>query len=221
MIKRPTILLIDDNAIDLKISSLMLEKNGYEVITLNSAINCLDYILNQNIDLVILDIVMPNVDGKEALKSIRTTYNLNDLPIIMMTSKSDASDIIEALKLGANDYVTKPVNFEVAFRRIETLLQVKEQAKIVADTKEIRAIHSAIATYNHEINNPLTICIANLALLKKKYEHDSEFINMEKSLWRISDMLKNMEQLLANEPLKFNNYGKTSQMIAIENKNKI
>jgi DNA-binding response OmpR family regulator len=220
MIKRPTILLIDDNAIDLKISSLMLEKNGYEVITLNSAINCLDYILNQNIDLVILDIVMPNVDGKEALKSIRTTYNLTDLPIIMMTSKSDASDIIEALKLGANDYVTKPVNFEIAFRRIETLLQVKEQAKIVADAKEIRAIHSAIATYNHEINNPLTICIANLALLKKKYEQDSELINMEKSLWRISDMLKKMEQLLANEPLKFNNYGKTSQMIAIQNKNK-
>ena len=218
MNKQPKILIIDDSAIDLKISSLMFEKNGYEIISLDSAVNCMDYILNQQIDLVILDIIMPDLNGKEALQLIRTKYNQNELPVIMMTSKTDASDIIEALKLGANDYITKPVNYEIAFRRIETLLQVKEQSKVLANTKEIRAIHSAIATYNHEINNPLTISIAKLTFLKKKFSNETEFVHLENSLWRISDMLKKMEKLMEKETLQFENYGEASQMLKLQDK---
>ena len=126
---KPKILVIDDNKVDLKLSSLMLEQNGFEVTAVNEATNCLENIEANKIDLVLLDIVMPETDGHYVLKMIRAKYSQIELPIIMVTSKSSTSDIVEALKLGANDYIVKPVNFEIAIRRIKTHLTLAEQVK--------------------------------------------------------------------------------------------
>ena len=199
------LLVIDDNVVDLKLTSLMLEKNNFKIFTSTTAVNAMEIIANEKINAVLLDVMMPDMDGNEAIKMIRQKYNQIELPIIMITSKSDASDILDSLNIGANDYITKPVHFEIAIKRIETHLTLNAQSTILAKNKELDAIHISIATYNHEINNPLTICLANIASLQKKYVNDTDLENLEASLWRISDILKKTERLLESNTINYEN----------------
>ena len=72
------------------------------------------------IDLILMDIMMPGEFGTQVLSKIREKFNTIELPIIMVTSKADVSDVIECLRIGANDFIAKPVNFDVAVSRIST-----------------------------------------------------------------------------------------------------
>src|SRR5205823_8142567 len=98
-------------------------------------------------DLVLLDIMMPGMNGLEVLRFLRRVDSLLDLPIIMVTAKGETEDMVEALELGANDYVTKPLDFPVVLARIRTQLglrravsQVTElEQKLDARNKELEA----------------------------------------------------------------------------------
>src|SRR5712691_13561804 len=79
----------------------------------------------QQFDLVLLDIMMPGISGLDVLKSLRQRYSVTDLPVIMATAKDQSEDIVAALQLGANDYVTKPLDFPVVLARIQTQLSLK------------------------------------------------------------------------------------------------
>src|SRR5204862_595288 len=81
--------------------------------------------LTQPFDLVLLDVEMPEMSGLEVLSELRTSRSQTDLPIIMVTARTQGADIVEAFRLGANDYVTKPVDFAVALARISTHLAHK------------------------------------------------------------------------------------------------
>ncbi len=191
-----TILVIDDNLVDLKLSTLMLEKNGFTVIGINSSSTCMELLITKKIDIVLLDIMMPEEDGIQTLAKIREKYNQIELPIIMVTSKTDASNIINTLQSGANDYITKPVHYEIATRRIHTHLMVAKLSHELAKSKELETINSAISIYNHELNNPLTICLGKLSTLKRKHSLEPEIIDLENALWRISETLKKTAQFL-------------------------
>lgn len=193
------ILVVDDSQEALNITKLKLEKKGYQIYTLTSAASCMDFIAREKIDLVILDIMMPEIDGNQALRMIRSEYNQIELPIIMMTVRCEAEDVVQAFKGGANDYITKPVQYEIAYRKIKTHLLVAEQSKALGKTKALQAFHSTIATYNHELNNPLTICLGKLTVLKRKFGTSPEIDSMSMSLLRMVEILKKMEALFRND----------------------
>lgn len=88
--EKPKILVIDDSEVDRELSTLMLEENGFAVVALNQANQCMEAIANEKPNLVLLDIMMPGVDGNQALQQIRQKYSQVELPVIMATSKSDA-----------------------------------------------------------------------------------------------------------------------------------
>jgi DNA-binding response OmpR family regulator len=81
------------------------------------------------IDLILLDIMMPDISGIDVLRELRRTYNSEILPILMVTAKNESGDIVEALELGANDYVSKPIDFPVVVARIHALLRNKHPKK--------------------------------------------------------------------------------------------
>ncbi|MHC5035653.1 MAG: PP2C family protein-serine/threonine phosphatase, partial [Planctomycetota bacterium] len=81
-------------------------------------------------------IMMPGIDGMEVLKRLRETYAAAELPIIMATAKTESEDIVQALKLGANDYVTKPLDFAVVLARVNTQFSLKRAGE------ELRAAHA-------------------------------------------------------------------------------
>ncbi|MCP4257583.1 MAG: fused response regulator/phosphatase [Planctomycetes bacterium] len=120
------LLVVDDNEMNRDMLSRRLSRRKYTVMTAENGQQALDMIEKGSFDVILLDIMMPGISGIEVLKILRESYSPTDLPIIMATAKSESSDIVEALKLGANDYVTKPLNFPVVLARVGTQLLLKK-----------------------------------------------------------------------------------------------
>jgi diguanylate cyclase (GGDEF)-like protein/PAS domain S-box-containing protein len=116
------VLVVDDNENNREILARRLARKGYAVSMAESGRDLVDRIRAEAVDLVLLDIEMPDVSGLDALVAIRQTYSAVRLPVIMVTARSQSEDIVKALELGANDYVTKPVDFPVALARVRTHL---------------------------------------------------------------------------------------------------
>jgi CheY-like chemotaxis protein/tRNA A-37 threonylcarbamoyl transferase component Bud32 len=120
-----TVLVVDDEEMNRDVLARRLERVGYRVTSVESGAKALETIRNQPIDLVLLDVMMPGMDGLEVLTSIRENNSLVELPVIMTTARDQSGDIVAALQLGANDYVTKPINFPLILARIQTQLAIK------------------------------------------------------------------------------------------------
>jgi class 3 adenylate cyclase/AmiR/NasT family two-component response regulator len=136
-----TLLVVDDNELNRDMLSRRLRSRGYEVVTAEDGQRALDLVASQRFDLILLDIMMPVLSGLDVLKVIRATYSVAELPIIMATAKDQGTDVVEALRMGANDYVTKPLDFPVVLARAETQLSLKramEEIKRLANQLEKR-----------------------------------------------------------------------------------
>ncbi len=120
-----SLLVVDDQEINRDMLSRRLERRGYTVAAAEDGPQALEMIKTQKFDLVLLDIMMPRISGLEVLRILRARYPAADLPVIMATAKDQSSDVVEALQLGANDYVTKPFDFPVVLARIQTQLSLR------------------------------------------------------------------------------------------------
>ena len=126
------LLIVDDLEDNRRLLSRRFARRGFETIEAESGTAALDLIGQQNFDLVLLDIMMPGINGLEVLRRIRSRHSLESLPVIMVTAKVFSEDIVEALELGANDYIIKPVDFSVAFLRVQTQLARKQRQALNA-----------------------------------------------------------------------------------------
>jgi len=122
-----TLLVVDDNEMNRDMLSRRLERRGYRVLTADDGQPALDLLERESVDLVLLDIMMPGLDGIEVLKTLRAKHSAGELPVIMTTAKGDSRDVVEALDLGANDYVTKPIDFAVVLARVQKELRSRQR----------------------------------------------------------------------------------------------
>ena len=116
------IAVIEDNQTNIKLIRYQLEMEGFDVHIEETGNAGLKMIKNQKPDMVILDIGLPDIDGFELCKTLRKDKVTKDYPIIMLTAKGEDRDKIEGLKLGADDYITKPYNADELILRIKNLL---------------------------------------------------------------------------------------------------
>lgn len=123
------ILVIDDELQTLKLIGLMLEKRGYNIIAAHTGSRGLEKAQAQQPDLIILDIMMPDVDGYEVTRRLRTNPDTADIPIIMFTAKQNLDDKVAGFKAGADDYLTKPVHPAEMVARVEAVLQRSERKR--------------------------------------------------------------------------------------------
>ena len=135
-IARRRLLIVDDVSDNRVVLRRRFERRGFDVVEAESGLAALELIDRDTFDLVLLDIMMPGIDGIETLKRIRGQKSASALPVIMVTGKTASENMVEALQLGANDYVTKPVDFAVALARVEAQISRKraeEQAAFAND----------------------------------------------------------------------------------------
>ncbi|NJM65443.1 MAG: response regulator [Acaryochloris sp. RU_4_1] len=125
----PKLLVVDDNEANRDMLSRRLERKGFEVLLADSGESALAVLATTDVSLVLLDIMMPGIGGIETLRRIRQMYSQAQLPVIMATAKDTSEDIVEALELGANDYITKPIDLPVALARIQTHLKTLEDTQ--------------------------------------------------------------------------------------------
>src|SRR6185436_10578219 len=118
-----TLLLVDDDAMNRDALSRRLTRTGYTVLTAENGMDALGMINTHRIDAVLLDVMMPGMSGLETLRSLRMSRSVSDLPVIMVTAKDGSDDMVEALDLGANDYVVAlaRIRAQVTARRADPL----------------------------------------------------------------------------------------------------
>src|SRR2546429_1887755 len=138
--KPDRLLIVDDNEMNRDMLARRLTRKGYSVCVAESARELDKRIQQEQFDLLLLDIEMPDVSGLEALAIIRKTYAPIQLPVIMVTARNQSEDVVRALELGANDYLTKPIDFPVALARISTQLSYKRAEHALRESEERYAL---------------------------------------------------------------------------------
>ena len=216
MVEKAKVLIIDDSEVDRKLFSQVLSKKGFTVIDKSSGKDILKIIAAEKPDILLLDVLLPDSTGNEMLHIIREKYTSIQLPIIMVTSKADSSDILESLFLGANDYIIKPIDFEVSLMRIYTQLKIVNLSKEMARLKEIETINAMIVTYNHELNNPLSIALGTMKKLLKSHTNDETFTRLENSLWRMVDIIKKIEQVKMDGEINYQSYNESTKHLKLD-----
>ena len=114
----PRVLIVDDVADERAALSLRFVNLGFEIVEADCGAQALSLVQEQAFDVVLLDVTMPDMNGTEVLRRVREKSSASLLPVIMLTPESQAENVVEAMKLGANDYVTKPVDFSIALARV-------------------------------------------------------------------------------------------------------
>ncbi|WP_442604378.1 hybrid sensor histidine kinase/response regulator [Paenibacillus sp. KN14-4R] len=154
----PTILIVDDEASNIHILHQMLSRHRYNVLTAFSAREALLKMKQYpDIDLVILDVMMPEMSGFELCRTLRQQHSILDLPILIATVKDTNQDISLAFKVGANDFVTKPFDVDTLIARIQTLIAMKNS--IQEALRNEQAFHQA-QIKPHFLYNALSSVIA-------------------------------------------------------------
>src|SRR5260221_680224 len=135
-----TIMVVEDNEPSRDALSRRLERRGYRILQAGDGQQAVDTVRWQMPDLILMDLEMPGMSGLEVLGRLRETRSRTELPVIMVTARTRGADIVEALSRGANDYVTKPVDFPVALARIHTHLSHKWAVEDLRESEERYAL---------------------------------------------------------------------------------
>ncbi|MDF2606576.1 MAG: diguanylate cyclase [Bacillales bacterium] len=142
------LLVVDDSPLNVRLLTDILEDEGYEVNSVNNGSDVLEATLLNKPDVILLDIMMPGLDGFEVCHLLKSTYETKNIPIIMVTAKSESADIKKALDLGAHDYIKKPFDESEVLARIQSALRLKEYQDILRD---MAMKDSLTGLYNHAL----------------------------------------------------------------------
>ncbi len=158
---KPKILCVDDAPENLKILETILSKSGYDVITASDGKAALHYIQNGNIDLVLLDVMMPEMDGYEVCRMIKTQEHTKKIPVIFITATTDTSEQAKGFEVGGADFIIKPISSDVIGPRVKALL---------AHCEELRSLEE----WNSNLKKRV---LENLATIRKLKVIDSQEYN--------------------------------------------
>ncbi|MCG8412250.1 MAG: hybrid sensor histidine kinase/response regulator [Bacteroidales bacterium] len=232
-IENKRILIVDDNPKNLQILGNILKQSGYKLEFATDGVQAIDWLKNTDFDLILLDIMMPVMDGFEACRRIRENYSKDKLPIIFLTAKTDNESIINGFKLGGQDYITKPFDSHELLARVNTHIELKISKQKLHDTNKwleeqvaLRTQELQIAYHeleqldvakieflkiiSHEIRTPLNGIKGFTQLLKLKVESEEllGYINIiERSSQRL-ERFSNIALLISSlrtkkHPIKF------------------
>ncbi|MEI8112108.1 MAG: hybrid sensor histidine kinase/response regulator [Bacteroidia bacterium] len=201
--KSTTILLIDDLPDNLKLLGEMLQTEGYNIRLVTTGAQALKVAEQDKPDLILLDILMPKMDGYEVFRQLKENAELKDIPVIFISALNDTENIVKALQSGGMDYITKPFQSEEVLARVRTHLQLHRQSKQLQEqSKQLRELNASkdkfFSIIAHDLRSPFNSIIGFSEILlenavKKNYdvmEEYSEIILM--SSRRAMDLLSNL-----------------------------
>ncbi|MBI3031294.1 MAG: response regulator [Candidatus Rokubacteria bacterium] len=159
----PRILLVDDNLANLDILQTRLAVHGYEILTASDGEEALALALEKQPDLILLDVMMPKLDGFEVCRRLKADSSLPFMPIILVTAKADTKDIVAGLEAGGDEYLTKPVDQAALVARVKSMLRIKALHDTVHEQAgRLEAQASQLAEWNRTLEQRVQDQIAEL-----------------------------------------------------------
>ncbi len=177
------ILVIDDLPENVFMLQDRLEHEGFEVLTAYDGYTGIDKAKNELPDLILLDVMMPDITGLEVCKILVNETTTKDIPIILVTAKSGAEDTKEGLEAGAFDYIKKPFNRIELLARVKSALKLSEAHKLLLLSEKRDTFIATVVTANHKIKQPLTLLSLSSAAIRRELKKDE--ISKEGILKRI------------------------------------
>ncbi len=215
------ILVIDDLPENVFMLQDRLEHEGYEVLTAYDGFTGIDKAKNVLPDLILLDVMMPDITGFEVCNILVNDPLTKDIPIILVTAKSDAEDTKEGLEAGAFDYIKKPFNRIELLARVNSALKLSEAHKLILESEKRDTYLATVVTANHKIKQPLTLLSLSSAAIKRELNQDN--ISPEAILKRvryidiaIKEINDVLNQLNAIKNPILSNYTSNIKMVKVE-----
>jgi two-component system NtrC family sensor kinase len=161
------LLVVDDNAANRDIVKRNLERQGYHVTTASDGTEGLKLIAGGGFDLVLLDVIMPGLDGLEVLRRMKADTAMREIPVVMMSALDETSSVIRCIKMGAEDYLMKPFDPVLLNARIGASLEKKRLRDELVVQENLASLGALTAGIAHEIRNPLNF-VTNFATASRE-----------------------------------------------------
>lgn len=201
------ILVVDDQTVNVQLLSRALEKEGLAVIPAHSGQEALDLVAQAPPELILLDVMMPGMDGIEVCRRLQADIRYKNIPLIFVTARTSKEGRLDGLRAGAVDYITKPIDLDETLARVRTQLRVVQMNRDMLELQQrleearraasIGAITQGIA---HNLNNLLGVVIGYLELIKAKPQSpESVLANAEKlgtAVQRIVSIIRQLTSLV-------------------------
>lgn len=157
-----SILIVDDIPRNIKVLFEILNQSGFKVSVAKNGKSALKKAEETLPNLILLDVMMPEMDGFETCSRLKANPKTKNIPVIFMTARSDVVDKVKGLKLGAVDYITKPIEYEEVLARINVHLELRRTQLQLAQEEKMSALGHLISGIAHEINNPVNFISGNI-----------------------------------------------------------
>jgi CheY-like chemotaxis protein len=203
----PKILVVDDQPINVQLLKRKLEREGLTVVAAYNGLEALDLVAKDKPDLILLDVMMPDMDGIEVCQRLQSNVETRPIPVIFITARTSKEGKLEGLGVGAVDYITKPIDLDETLARVQTQLRFvainREMADLqrrLAESRRIATIGAVTQGIAHNLNNLLGIVIGYLDLVKAYYDKPEQVkknaAHVEEAVQRIVAIIKQLSSLL-------------------------
>lgn len=149
-VAKKKILVVDDEKDIVEMVSYNLARNGYQPLSAHNGHDALALAEKERPDLIILDLMMPGLDGNEVTRRLKADPNTAHIPVLMLTARSEETDVVVGLSIGADDYVTKPFSMKILLARLATIFRRAESLRAGDETNQLTVGPLTVDTQKHE-----------------------------------------------------------------------
>jgi two-component system, sensor histidine kinase and response regulator len=203
----PCILVVDDQPINVQLLKRKLEREGIRVFTATNGIEALAATAREKPDLILLDVMMPDMDGIEVCQRLQAQEDTRSIPIIFITARTNKESKLEGLGVGAVDYITKPIDLDETLARVQTQLrfvavnrQVIDLTRRLEEARKAATIGAVTQGIAHNLNNLLGVVIGYLDLVKAYHDKPEQVRknaqHVEEAVQRIVGIIKQLSGLV-------------------------
>jgi len=234
------ILVVDDNPANLRLLTELLTKNGYEVRPAPNGTIALRTVVSTQPDLILLDIMMPDLDGYEVCRRLKASERNRDIPVIFISAIKDSIDKVKAFSVGGIDYITKPFESNEVLARIKTHLAIRMMHKTLTEqniqlqqeiterrqfekellqtrtklvqSEKMASLGRLVAGFAHELNTPLGVVVGTASALQREVEKINQM--MEQDEVDVDNLLSTLENIDKCSNLTLSNVKRAANLVS-------